>query len=66
MASPSIYSYDQPITVRRTSESAEAWQAIRVRIGDFSVSLSREEAAQLAADLLNVADAEPADAEQAA
>ena len=59
--------FDKPIRVCCGSAYAESWQAIRVEIGDGSISLSREEAAQLAADLLNAAEAVPADlTEQAA
>ena len=53
--------FDMPIRVRRASASAESWQAIRIEIGDSSVSMSREEAARLAADLLNAAEATPVD-----
>ena len=66
MASISTYTYDKPITVRRSSEGAESWQAVKVRIADHEVSLSREEAAQLAVDLLNTIEAEPADVQVAA
>lgn len=58
--------FDKPITVRRASVNAESWQAIRIESGDAAISLSREEAAQLGADLLNAAEAVPGDVEQTA
>jgi len=59
MASISTYTYDKPITVRRSSAQAGSWQAVKVCVGDHTLFLSREETAQLAADLLNAVDAEP-------
>ncbi|HUX26639.1 MAG TPA: hypothetical protein VMV87_18720 [Burkholderiales bacterium] len=57
MASISTYTYDKPITVRRGSHQAEPWQAVKIELAEHSLSLSREEAAQLAVDLLNAAEA---------
>lgn len=62
MASIFTSAFDKPITVRRASVNAESWQAIRIESGDASISLSCEEATQLAADLLNAAEAMPVDA----
>lgn len=63
MASISTYTYDKPITVRRSSFQCEAWQAVKVELAAHTIRLSREEAAQLAVDLLNAAEATPVDVE---
>jgi len=66
MASISNYTYNQPIKVRQGSAQAEPWQAVKIELAEHSLSLSREEAAQLAVDLLNTIEAEPADVQVAA
>jgi len=66
MASIFTSTFDTPIRVRRGSVHAESWQAIRIESGDAAISLSREEAAQLAAELLSAAEAAQVDAGVAA
>jgi len=63
MASISTYTYDKPITVRRGSAQAGPWQAVKIELAEHSLSLSCEEAAQLAVDLLNAVEATPVDAQ---
>lgn len=55
MASITTHIYDQPAKVRLcySQEASDAWQAVKVELLDFTLSLSREEAAQLAADILD-------------
>ena len=53
MASNFTHAFDQPMRVILDSDGAQPWQAMRIEIGrDASISLSYEEAAKLAADLL--------------
>ena len=59
MASISTYTYDKPIKVYKGSAQAEPWQAVNLSLGNYAISLSREEAAQLAVDLLNAVEAKP-------
>jgi hypothetical protein len=66
MASIFLSEFDQPIRVRRSSETAQPWQAIKIYVGGGDISLSREEAAQLAVDLLNAAEAVPVEQGEAA
>ena len=63
MASIFLSEFDKPIRVARSSESAQPWQAIKIYVGGGDISMSREEAAQLAADLLNIAGVTPVEAE---
>jgi len=67
MASITSHIYDRPATVRLcySQEAPHAWQAVKVELLDFTLSLSREEAAQLAVDLLNAVEATPVDADKA-
>lgn len=65
MASIFTHTFDQTIEVRRASIEAHEWQAIQIKLASGgSISLSREEAAQLAADLLNAVEAAPVEAQQ--
>ena len=68
MASIFTHTFDQTCKVRRAGIDAQSWQAIQISLtSGGSISLSREEAAALAVDLLNAVEATPVDAtEQAA
>ena len=66
MASVSTSTYDKPIKVCKGSAQAEPWQAVQLSLGNYAIRLSCEEAAQLAVDLLNAAEAKPVDVEVAA
>ena len=59
MASISYYTYDKPIKVQQGSAKAEPWQAVQLSLDNYAITLSREEAAQLAVDLLNAVEAKP-------
>lgn len=49
-----------------TAAVVEVEDGVRIEVEGYWLTMSREEAAQLAADLLNAADATPVDVEQAA
>lgn len=51
MASAFTSTFYKSIRVRRGSTKAKPWQAVSIDIGDLSITLSFEEAAQLEADL---------------
>lgn len=61
MASIFLSEFDKPIRVARSSETTQPWQAIKIYVGGGDISPSLEEAAQLVAELLNVAGVTPVD-----
>lgn len=60
MASISITEFHKSCTVRNGSAEAAPWQAIQVDVGGATICFTREEAAQLAADLLDAIDSQKA------
>ncbi|MGN2244905.1 hypothetical protein ACFWZU_15530 [Frateuria sp. GZRR33] len=59
MASISFTSFHKPARVEAaTTEGYADWQAIRIETSNCTIYLSREEAAQLAADLLDAIDSQ--------
>jgi hypothetical protein len=61
MASISIIKVNQSVSAERNTYAQTSNQAVTVRIESDRLYLSREEAAQLGAELLNAAGAVPAE-----
>lgn len=59
MASLTMMSVLQPVSAARTNGAVNDDHAVTVKIGRDALYLSREEAAQLGAELLNAAGAVP-------
>jgi hypothetical protein len=62
MASLTMMSVLQPVSAARTRSAVDDDHAVTVKIGRDALYLSREEAAQLGAELLNASGAVPAEA----
>lgn len=59
MASLTMMSVMQPVSAARTNSAVDGDHAVTVKIGRDALYPSREEAAQLGAELLNAAGAVP-------
>ena len=58
MASISITEFHRACAVRKGSTEAAPWQAVQVDVGGATICFTRDEAAQLAADLLDAIDSQ--------